>query len=67
VTPASTAEPSDPFMLLIPDVKKYTRDATFHTSSVNQNNAVIDARNYLTVVSRSTSRDEITLDGTAIS
>jgi len=67
VNPVSMFEPSDPFMLLIPDVKKYSRDMTFHTSSVNHNNAVTGARNYLTIVSRRTARDFITLDGTAIS
>lgn len=67
VTPEDTTQPSDPFMILVPSKRKYAADITFYTSSVNVAGAVSEARNYLTIVSKTDAKDILTLDGTLIS
>jgi len=60
-------QPSDPFMVLVPSGEKYTRDITFRTSSVNIGGVVTEARNYVTIVSKTAATASLTLDGTRIS
>ena len=66
VTPASTTEPSDPSMVLVPSVYRYTSDIRFYTSSVNVGGTVTTARNYLTIVTTDAARATLTLDNTPI-
>jgi len=67
VTPVVTDQPSDPAMVLVPSTRKYAIDITFPTSSVNVGGSVPAARNYLTFVAKTSSKDTLTLDGTLIS
>jgi len=67
VLPASTTEPSDPYMVLVPSKRKYTADITFYTSSVNVAGKVTAARNYVTILAKTPARDSLTLDGVLIS
>ena len=66
VTPESTTQPSDPYMVLVPSKRKYTADITFYTSAVNVDGTVTAARNYITIVAKTQAIDSLTLDGTPI-
>ena len=66
VTPVLSS--SDPAMVLVPSTAKYTVDIKFPTSSVsNYTGSVIPARNYLTFVAKTSSKDTLTVDNTLIS
>ena len=55
-------------MVLVPSTAKYTVDIKFPTSSVsNYTGSVIPARNYLTFVAKTSSKDTLTVDNTLIS
>lgn len=64
--PVSNTEYSDPSMVLVPSVHKYTSDITFFASAVNVGGTITEARNYITIVATTTARDTLTLDGTPI-
>ena len=55
---------SNPFLMHVPSRWAYTSDITFHTSSVNVNGS---ASNYITIVTTTEAKDDLTLDGMLIS
>jgi len=59
--------PSGPSMVLVPSAWTYTSNITFHTSSVNVNGTAVPARNFITIVTTTAAKDNLTLDGTLIS
>ena len=67
VSPVDRNQPSDPFMVLVPSERTYTKDITFRTSSVNRRGSVTEARNYITIVSKSAATSSLTLDGALVS
>ena len=67
VTPVGDNERSDPSMVLVPSVSKYTSDITFYTSAINEDGAIKEARNYITIVTRDSEKDALRLDGQLIS
>jgi len=65
--PSPNTQPSDPYMVLVPADRKYTTDITFYTSSVNRGGTVTAARNYITIITKESVKDTLTLDGVFIS
>jgi len=63
----STSQPSDPALVFVPSARRYTHDIRFPSSNVNVGGTVTAARNYLTIVSKEVTKDDLTLNGTKIS
>jgi len=66
VSAAGTQQRSDPAMVLVPSRMGLTTDIIFPTSAVSDGGKRKAAKNYLTFVSLSDTKDILTLDGTLI-